>query len=50
MEGESYWEQTPWKGIPAEEFNSYRWQVGEIFHSALHSLQTTLDLGRWPMY
>ncbi|KAF1917103.1 hypothetical protein BDU57DRAFT_557171 [Ampelomyces quisqualis] len=26
-DGESYWERTPWNGVPAEEFNSYRWQL-----------------------
>jgi hypothetical protein len=27
VDGECYWKQTPWKHVPAEEFNSYRWQV-----------------------
>jgi hypothetical protein len=27
VDGERYWEGTPWKDVPVEEFNSYRWQV-----------------------
>lgn len=42
VEGERYWEQTPWKDVPAEEFNSYRWQVCGLtnHHLQLRSLQT----------
>jgi hypothetical protein len=30
VDGESYWGQTPWKDVPAEEFNSYRYQVSSV--------------------
>ncbi|KAF2036160.1 kama family protein [Setomelanomma holmii] len=26
-DGECYWKDTPWKDVPVDEFNSYRWQV-----------------------
>ncbi|KAF2829661.1 kama family protein [Ophiobolus disseminans] len=26
-DGERYWKDTPWKDVPTEEFNSYRWQL-----------------------
>jgi len=26
-DGERYWKDTPWRNVPAEEFNSYRFQV-----------------------
>jgi hypothetical protein len=29
VDGEVYWKGTPWKDVPAEEFNSYRWQVSQ---------------------
>jgi hypothetical protein len=45
VEGERYWKQTPWKDVPAEEFNSYRWQVRGLYQHRLrlHTLQTSLD-------
>jgi lysine 2,3-aminomutase len=29
VDGEVYWRGTPWRDVPAEEFNSYRWQVSQ---------------------
>jgi hypothetical protein len=44
VEGERYWKQTPWKDVPSEEFNSYRWQVrGPYQHDlGFHILHTSL--------
>jgi hypothetical protein len=37
VDGERYWKDTPWRDTPAEEFNSYRWQVSDL-------RQITVDL------
>lgn len=43
VEGERYWESTPWKDVPVEEFNSHQWQVSAPSSLGLLSMLICVD-------